>query len=1003
MTTWDGERWQVAAAELDALLDLEPAARETALAALFRRDAGLGSDVARLLADLRSVHAERFLESGAGAVLPTLTDSSAADPMPATRRAPGLPPGTTFGGYRILSILGRGGMGVVYQAEEVESGRRLALKVLEHRFEDESQRERFAREGRLAASIDHPHCVFVFGADEVDGVPIIAMELMQGTLADRVAASGALTPAAAVEATLQLIAGLEAAAHAGILHRDVKPSNCFVDADGTVKVGDFGISRSTRPTSDTTFATRGAISATPMYASPEQLRGEDLDVRSDIYSLGATLYELVTGRRPFDADDLMTLLMRVANDAPAAPHAIDRAIPRGLSDVVLRCLAKRPEHRFPDYAALATALAPFGATAPTPATLGRRLLAGLFDNVAIGLVQQTLMLTILMQTDRPPAPRPLWILIPIAPTLLYYGLSEAVWARSPGKALCALTVVDEHGRPLRAVHAWMRAALFVLAWIVIGQAHFWMSPDPMALLRLGPTLQRLHGYGIYVLFVAVMFVLARRGNGWAGLHDLATRTRVVATREREAAAPRAAETAPPAPARIVERYGAFVAHDAAIEGLDGWRPGFDQRLRRRVWVRELPPDAPPVSAHRAAVTRPTRLRWLAGRRGSGRAWDVYEHVAGRPIARACESPRGWRDVHRWLLDLSQELTTHDAGDRPPLRLDRVWVLDSGRIKLVDDPTVDSASGPTLSPAELLGNVARLGRTTAQSPWPVSAARFVDALQWHTADRDAELVPALRALSGRDTVSRTWRSLSIAGPLVLPLVLASGPLLTMSTTRHGAVMPGPDVPVLRLSDAVTAADRGHPLELASPEDAAIVRANQARLAQKMKEEMDAHLDRVRKAYVDDAVKRHPNDPGAAAAADRQFTHSLSRPMQRDGAPSPLYAAMLVFDGLAKVALLALASAILARSALLRLLGFEIVTAAGPASRLRVGVRAAIAWAAVLGPAAVFAASGDWFMNVATHIDVVYASMLVQTTGAAIAIAWPSRSLQDRLAGTWVVPR
>ena len=196
-------------------------------------------------------------------------------------------------------VLGRGGMGVVYEAEEIESGRRVALKVLEQRFGDARERERFDREGRLAASINHPHCVFVFGAAEIDGVPAIAMELMQGTLADRLTAEGPLPPAAAVDAALQLVAGLQAAAAAGILHRDVKPSNCFVDADGVVKIGDFGISRSLRPAEETALSTRNQLAATPTYASPEQLRGAALDARADIYSLGATLYELLTGRRPF--------------------------------------------------------------------------------------------------------------------------------------------------------------------------------------------------------------------------------------------------------------------------------------------------------------------------------------------------------------------------------------------------------------------------------------------------------------------------------------------------------------------------------------------------------------------------------------------------------------------------------------------------------------------------------------------------------------------------------
>ena len=151
-----------------------------------------------------------------------------------------------WGGYRIGRLLGRGGMGEVYEAEHVESGRRVALKVLRGRLQDADERARFLREGQLAASISHPHTVYIFGSEEIAGMPVISMELLPGgTLKDRVAAEGPLPPAEAVAAVLDIIGGLDAAQAAGILHRDIKPSNCFVDSDGSVKVGDFGLSIST--------------------------------------------------------------------------------------------------------------------------------------------------------------------------------------------------------------------------------------------------------------------------------------------------------------------------------------------------------------------------------------------------------------------------------------------------------------------------------------------------------------------------------------------------------------------------------------------------------------------------------------------------------------------------------------------------------------------------------------------------------------------------------------
>ena len=151
-----------------------------------------------------------------------------------------------WGPYRIGHLLGRGGMGEVYEVDHLISGRRVALKVLRNRLQSHDERARFLREGQLAASVSHPHTVYIFGSEEIDGTPVISMELLTGgTLKDRVTAEGPMRPDAAVAAVIDLIGGLDAAAAVGILHRDIKPSNCFIDRDGVVKVGDFGLSIST--------------------------------------------------------------------------------------------------------------------------------------------------------------------------------------------------------------------------------------------------------------------------------------------------------------------------------------------------------------------------------------------------------------------------------------------------------------------------------------------------------------------------------------------------------------------------------------------------------------------------------------------------------------------------------------------------------------------------------------------------------------------------------------
>ena len=208
-------------------------------------------------------------------------------------------------------------MGEVYEAEQLETGRRLALKVLRHTLRGAEDRARFLREGQLAASISHAHTVYIFGSEEVGGAPAITMELLSGgTLKDRVSAEGPMPPSAAVSAVLDIIGGLDAAQAAGILHRDIKPSNCFVDADGAVKVGDFGLSISTLTRDVRHELATAGFEGTPQFAAPEQLRGEPLDVRADIYAVGATLYYLLTGRPPLDAPDFRELVSKVASEKP---------------------------------------------------------------------------------------------------------------------------------------------------------------------------------------------------------------------------------------------------------------------------------------------------------------------------------------------------------------------------------------------------------------------------------------------------------------------------------------------------------------------------------------------------------------------------------------------------------------------------------------------------------------------------------------------------------------
>jgi serine/threonine protein kinase len=279
-----------------------------------------------------------------------------------------------LGGYRLLGKLGEGGMGTVYEAEELSTGRRLALKMLGRKLDNPEMRQRFLREGRLAASVSHPNSLYVFGTEEIEGNPVITMELAAGgTLSDRLKRQdGPIPVKEAVDMIFDVISGLEAALAGGVLHRDVKPSNCFVDPDGTVKVGDFGLSVSTTGQVDSLMTATGVIMGTPAYAPPEQLRGKELDHRADIYSVGATLFTLLTRKPPIEGNNAVEVVAAALEEKPKLASELRKDVPRGLAQAIARCLAKKPDQRFADYAALRNALLPFSSAQPEPAPVPRR-------------------------------------------------------------------------------------------------------------------------------------------------------------------------------------------------------------------------------------------------------------------------------------------------------------------------------------------------------------------------------------------------------------------------------------------------------------------------------------------------------------------------------------------------------------------------------------------------------------------------------------------------------
>jgi Leucine-rich repeat (LRR) protein len=263
-----------------------------------------------------------------------------------------------LGPYRVLKVLGAGGMGVVYEAEDPVLRRHVALKaLLPHLAGSPSARQRFLREAQAAAALSHDHIVTVHQVGEDRGVPYVAMPLLRGEpLDERLRREGKQPVAEVLRIGRETAEGLAAAHERGLIHRDIKPANIFLEGDrGRVKILDFGLARVTADESHLTQ--QGAIIGTPAYMAPEQANCQPLDGRCDLFGLGCVLYRTATGELPFKGKDTLSTLMAVATEQPMPPRALNPAVPSALSGLIMRLLAKKPDDRPASARAVAEAFA----------------------------------------------------------------------------------------------------------------------------------------------------------------------------------------------------------------------------------------------------------------------------------------------------------------------------------------------------------------------------------------------------------------------------------------------------------------------------------------------------------------------------------------------------------------------------------------------------------------------------------------------------------------------
>jgi predicted Ser/Thr protein kinase len=279
------------------------------------------------------------------------------------RRRMSLVAGTRVGGYEVIALIGAGGMGEVYRARDTKLGRDVALKVLPETFAaDAARRARMEREARTLATVNHPRIAAIYGWEDAGGRAALVMEFVDGVpLADLIGRGG-MAVSTAAHIALDIAAGIEAAHRAGITHRDLKPSNVMVSSDREVKLLDFGLARNDTPESavtnvDAAMTAPGVIVGTVLYMSPEQAQGLPVDARSDIFSFGVLMFEMLTGKVPFARANPAATMAAILHDEPDRPSAVrGEALPSDFERIVLKCLRKDPRRRFQTAADLRVAL-----------------------------------------------------------------------------------------------------------------------------------------------------------------------------------------------------------------------------------------------------------------------------------------------------------------------------------------------------------------------------------------------------------------------------------------------------------------------------------------------------------------------------------------------------------------------------------------------------------------------------------------------------------------------
>ena len=960
--------------------------------------------------------------------------------------------GATFGGYRINRLLGRGGMGAVYEAVHEADSRVVALKLLSVDLDQMDARQRFLREGRTAAAINHPNAVYIYGTEEIEGTPAITMELVSGgTLDEKVKSHGQLPVPEAVEDILQVIDGLDAALAAGILHRDVKPANCFVSASGVVKIGDFGLSKPVDGEEQLKLTRTGVFLGTPVFSSPEQLLGESLDARSDIYAVGVTFYYLLTGKLPYQSGSMMQVVAAVLNGQPASLTAYRPDLPQDVVDVVMKAIARKAADRYQSYDEFRAAVVALRTPETVPAAPWDRVRAAAVDLVVVSFVAWVLFWAIVAVTDTnvtgsSPQAIKLHFVLGLAIALLVMGVPEGLLGVSIGKWLVGIRVSRIDGQLPGLARSLGRVAIFQSIDLlgVVAQ----IAPEK---LTTRAWLAFVANYGLHALLLATV----RRSNGWMMIQDWATGTRVV-RRHADVQARHGAMHQREVPTLTgSERQLGPYAVLGAVRGESGVLHAWDASMQRSVWIVAQERGAPEVSSARRDLARLTRLRWVAGRRSADESWDAYESPLGETLAARLERPVSWNVQQEWMLDLTGELVAAAADGTMPAALNAraLWVTPDDRMivpestgRAVDDSAgvADSAVDPRAVVVAALEMIRAANR--AAEPLPRHAANAVAAAM--AAATVDEMHALFEATVGRPTsISRSRRSgliaATIAAVLFVP-VLAIVPLSQQSRADPEGrklsgllqfigdsvhAMPVAQRPVVPQHSGSMMTNVNRAMEKAGwfPTDTALDRLSPEEY------QRQSHLAQI---YVAATLAPRIHDSpstsmfGRAPPEQRLAKNILQRFPTVDssefraarvlvdstwqGRP-PGMSVDLLFRVIGAVLFLfipwfvagcAIVIAILARrGALMRGFQLDIVTRDGePAGRARILVRNLVTWAPIAAPMVMYLAvdasspAHAAFVMAATALSI----LVILAIGIWMSVRTPGRGPADRIAGTWLVP-